>query len=111
MRRYEELNTVYDLLGSLFKKIRNSLWYSSNGKGSRKMVNLGSYPLKCGRISRLSVLYHTKLKLFKPDINSWKYGEPGDWNMWRRMKETGVRIGFIDKIVGKHYLEKQQWGK
>jgi hypothetical protein len=31
-----------------------------------------------------------------------------NWNMWRRMKEVGVRIGFIDKIVGKHYLERNQ---
>jgi len=76
-----------------------------------KWTNVGSYPLKCGRICRLSVLYHAKLKCFKADINCWKYGEPGDWNMWRRMKEAGVRIGFLDKVVGKHYLEKQQLGK
>jgi ethanolamine utilization microcompartment shell protein EutS len=25
--------------------------------------------------------------------------------MWRRMKEAGVRIGFIDRVVGRHYLE------
>jgi hypothetical protein len=31
-----------------------------------------------------------------------------NWNMWRRMKEAGVRIGFIDKVVGKHYLERNQ---
>lgn len=73
-----------------------------------KWKNLGSYPLKCGGICHLSVLYHSKLKFFKYDINAWKYGEPDDWNMWRRMKEAGVRIGFVDKIVGKHYLERQQ---
>jgi len=70
--------------------------------------NLGSYPLKCGKISHLSVLYHSKLKFLKYDINAWKYGEPADWNMWRRMKEAGVRIGFVDTIVGKHYLEGMQ---
>ncbi|MCE7700082.1 MAG: glycosyltransferase [Methanobacterium paludis] len=71
---------------------------------------LGSYPPKIGRISRMSALYHSNLKFFKYDTNSWKYGEPADWNMWRRMKEAGVRIGFIDKVVGKHYLEKTQKG-
>jgi len=71
---------------------------------------LGFYPPKCGGISRLSVLYHTNLKFFKSDINAWKYGEPGDWNMWRRMKEAGVRIGFLNKIVGKHFLEHTQKG-
>lgn len=70
--------------------------------------DLGSYPLRCGHISRLSVLYHAKLKFLEGDINAWKYEEPGDWNMWRRMKEAGVRIGFLDKVVGRHYLERQR---
>jgi len=73
--------------------------------------NVGSYPLKCGHICRLSVLYHSKLKLFEGHTDNWKYEEPGDWNLWRRMKEAGVRIGFLDKVVGKHYLERQQLGK
>ena len=75
-----------------------------------KWENLGSHPLKYGGICHLSVLYHSKLKFFKYDINAWKYGEPDDWNMWRRMKEAGVMIGFIDKVVGKHYLEGTQRG-
>ena len=75
-----------------------------------KWENLGSYPLKCGGICHLSVLYHSKLKFFRYDINAWKYGEPADWNMWRRMKEAGARIGFVDKVVGKHYLEGTQRG-
>jgi len=73
-------------------------------------INVGSRHLRCGGICRLSVLYHSKLKFFKYDINAWEYGEPADWNMWRRMKEAGVRIGFIDKVVGKHYLEGTQEG-
>ncbi len=75
-----------------------------------KWVNVGSYPLKRRHICHLSVLYHSKLKFFKYDINCWKYGEPADWNMWRRMEEAGVRIGFLDKVVGKHYLEGTQQG-
>jgi glycosyltransferase involved in cell wall biosynthesis len=77
---------------------------------SGKWKNIGSYPLRLGRICHLSVLYHSKLNFFKYDINAWKYLEPADWNMWRRMKEAGVRKGFIDKIVGKHYLEGTQRG-
>jgi len=30
------------------------------------------------------------------------------FNMWRRIEETGVRIGFPDKVVGRHYLERTQ---
>jgi glycosyltransferase involved in cell wall biosynthesis len=71
---------------------------------------LGSYPLEQAKISRMSALYHSKLKFIKYNIDSWKYSEPADWNMWKRMKEAGVKIGFVDKIVGKHYLEKFQRG-
>jgi glycosyltransferase involved in cell wall biosynthesis len=67
--------------------------------------DLGSYPLQINNISRMSALYSSKLKFIKYDINCWKYREPSDWNMWRRMEEAGAKIGFIDKIVGKHYLE------
>jgi len=73
-------------------------------------INLGSYPLKGGKICHLAVLYHSRLKFFKYDISAWKYGEPADWNMWRRMKEAGVRIGFVNRVVGKHYLEGMQRG-
>ena len=70
-----------------------------------KWKPIGSYPLRCRCITQLSVLYQSKLKFIKYDIDSWKCGEPADWNLWRRMKEAGVRVGFLDKIVGKHYLE------
>ena len=43
-----------------------------------KWVNVGSYPLNCGEICYLSVLYHSRLKFFKYDINAWKYEEPAD---------------------------------
>jgi len=76
-----------------------------------KWVNVGSYPLNSGEMCHLSVLYHSRLKFFKYDINAWKYEEPADWNMWRRMKKAGVRIGFLNKVVGKHYLEGMQRGE
>lgn len=76
-----------------------------------KWEELGSYPLKFAHISRIAALYQSKLRFFKYDINAWKYGEPGDWNMWRRMKEAGVKIGFIDRVVGKHHLEFTQHQK
>jgi glycosyltransferase involved in cell wall biosynthesis len=75
-----------------------------------KWVDLGSYPPKTGRISHLSVLYNSNLKFLIYDINCWKYDEPADWNMWRRMVKAGVRIGFLNKIVGKHYLERTHYG-
>jgi glycosyltransferase involved in cell wall biosynthesis len=71
-----------------------------------KWVRVGSYPLTNGSICHLSAMYSSTLKFFKYDHNAWKYLEPNDANLWRRMQEAGVRIGFIDRIIGKHYEEK-----
>jgi glycosyltransferase involved in cell wall biosynthesis len=75
-----------------------------------KWINVGSYPLKYERICHLSVLYHKELKFFKYDINAWQSGKAADWHLWRRMKEAGVRIGFLNRVVGKHFLEGTQRG-
>jgi glycosyltransferase involved in cell wall biosynthesis len=72
-----------------------------------KWSNLGSSPLSCGQISRMATLYHSRLKFFKYDTQAWKNEEPADWNLWRRMKQAGVKIGFVNAVVGRHYLEKQ----
>lgn len=64
---------------------------------------VGSYPLAVNCIAHLSVLYDAKLKFFTYDTEAWKYKEAADWNLWRRMKEAGVRIGFLDQLVGIHY--------
>ncbi|MDD2439802.1 MAG: glycosyltransferase family A protein [Methanosarcinaceae archaeon] len=69
---------------------------------------VGSYPLKPGEISLMSVLYHSRLNFIKWSSDSWKYEEPTDWNLWRRIEEAGARIGFLDKVVGTHYIERVQ---
>ena len=71
-----------------------------------RWVNVGSYPLELAHVCHLSVMYSSKLRFFKYDINAWKYLEPDDWNLFRRMKEAGVKIGFVDRVIGKHYLER-----
>jgi len=38
--------------------------------------------------------------IFQYDQYSWTIGEPADWNMCRRMIESGVRIKPLDKDVG-----------
>jgi Glycosyl transferase family 2 len=75
-----------------------------------KWVSVGGYPPELGAVYQLTILQHSKLKFFKYDINAWKNEEPDDWNLLRRMIEAGVKIGFANKVVGKHYLERQQWG-
>lgn len=76
----------------------------------KKWVKVGSYPPKIGGFCHLSIMYNSKLKFLKYNADSWKYREPDDWNLLRRMKEAGVRIGFVDRVIGKHYQEKRQWG-
>jgi len=71
-------------------------------------VKVGSPILRRGGIGRCSSLYRAYLKCFKYVINSWKMKEPADFNLWRRMKMAGVRIGFINMVVGRHYKERAQ---
>ncbi|MGZ7179330.1 MAG: glycosyltransferase family 2 protein [Halobacteriota archaeon] len=83
----------YELVYGVTKMIR----------GENEVELVGSYPPARRAISHLSVLYNEKLKFFKYNPEAWKAREPADWNLWRRMKEAGVSIGFLDKIVGTHH--------
>ena len=74
-----------------------------------KWVNRGSWPLTFENICHQGVLYHSRLKFLKYDVNAWKYYEADDWNMWRRMKEAGVKMGFLNKVVAFHHKEFEQW--
>jgi glycosyltransferase involved in cell wall biosynthesis len=76
-----------------------------------KWVNVGSYPVRWGNISRMATLYSSKIKFFKYDMNAWRIKDPADWNLWRRMVSSGVRIGFVDHVVGTHHREGTQLGK
>jgi glycosyltransferase involved in cell wall biosynthesis len=73
-------------------------------------VKIGTPILRDG-ICRSSSLYRAYLKCFEYDINSWKMKEPADFNLWRRMERAGVKIGFINVVVGKHYKERTQIGR
>jgi hypothetical protein len=37
------------------------------------------------------------------------YNEPGDWNLIRRMMEAGVKMGFINHVVARHYEKRTQY--
>lgn len=67
--------------------------------------HVGSYPPECGRICNASVLYGAHLRFFRYDLNAWRLDEPNDWNLWKRMWGAGVRMGFVDRVIGKHFLE------
>ncbi len=67
---------------------------------------IGSYPLEGARICHPAVLYSSILDFLRYDPESWLLWEPADWNLWRKFREIGVRYGFLDEVVGVHYLEK-----
>ena len=73
-------------------------------------IDVGSFPLICGDITHGSVLYAGQLRFFRYNENSWKLAEPADWNLWRRMQAAGVKMGFVDRVTYKHYVETH-WRK
>jgi glycosyltransferase involved in cell wall biosynthesis len=58
-----------------------------------------------GFISHGSVMFSAGLRFMRYRGTCWKLGEPGDWNLWKRMADAGVRIGFVDAVTYVHYLE------
>jgi hypothetical protein len=66
---------------------------------------VGSYPPYCGQICTAAVLYAAHLSFFRWDLEAWRLEEPNDWNLWKRMWGAGVRMGFVDRVLGKHFLE------
>lgn len=69
---------------------------------------LGSWPPRETRITRIAMLCHAALNVFPYDLQAWRFSEPADWNVVRRMRDAGVRIGFVDKVVGIHHREGTQ---
>jgi len=72
--------------------------------GEEKRV--GGFPPQVGNFDFSASLYHKALAIFPFDINSFHYLEVGDVNLMRRYKESGVRIGFLNKYVTKYYFRQ-----
>jgi hypothetical protein len=71
-------------------------------------IIVGSYPPTFGQMAHIGALYNSKLRFLRYDVNAWKHTEPDDWNLFRRMIEAGVKIGFVDKVVGRAHLGKRR---
>ena len=64
---------------------------------------LSSYPPQFGQFGFQAAIYHGLLRFFTYNTKSWLLGEPGDWNLARRMIETGVRFHHINRVVTQYY--------
>ena len=72
-------------------------------KGPPRLV--GSAPLARGQICHGAVLYSARLAHMRYDTACWLGGEPGDWNMWRRMRDLGAKVAYLDRVVLLHTVE------
>jgi len=95
-------NGKYDFV---YGKARCTGWSSGNRV-------IGRWPLERGHIKHAAVLYNAS-KLGHMRYDSYSYRDkkvPTDWDMWSRIKKTGARIGFLDKIIVNCY-DNYRWGK
>lgn len=67
---------------------------------------IGSQPLQVGGIVHATVMYTRRLGHMRYDGDAWIWGEPGDWNLWRRIRATGAGIAFSPHIVAVHFREQ-----
>jgi glycosyltransferase involved in cell wall biosynthesis len=66
-------------------------------------VLVGDSRLREGHITHGAVLYASPLSFFRYSGRSYLLGEPFDWNLWKRMKRAGVRMGFVDEVVYRYF--------
>ena len=64
----------------------------------------GEWPPRLGDFGFQGAMYHAALKDFRYDVAAALVGEPGDWNLARRMWEAGVRFHFLPRAVGTYYV-------
>lgn len=70
---------------------------------------VGSFPPDHGKISLQGAMYHAALQRegIALDPFAWQAGEPGDWNLVRRIWSAGARFAFVDRAVGTYYRPTQ----
>lgn len=65
---------------------------------------VGSEPMSSGATSQGAVMWSSGLRFMRMSTTCWKLGERSDGNLWRRMTQIGVRMGFVDRITYKHFI-------
>lgn len=72
--------------------------------GTGEESGFGSWPPSLGNFAFQGALHHGDLRGYRVDSDAYKRGEPGDWNLARRMLEAGVRFAFLPRDVGTYHL-------
>ena len=66
---------------------------------------VGAWPPQQAGLCHGSVLYAAELRFMRYDPEAWRVAEPGDWNLWHRMLDAGIRMGNVEQVVYCHYQE------
>jgi len=72
--------------------------------GTLLPLEYGEWPPRLHRFSIQASLYHAGLRGFEYDPYAYLAGEPGDWNLVRRMWDAGVRFSFVDRVVATYWI-------
>jgi hypothetical protein len=71
----------------------------SDGSGAREV---GEHPPGAAASFALQgALFNSALRFFALDPASWLLDETAEWGVCRRMLAAGVRVGFVDRAVGR----------
>jgi len=92
-------NHVERLLSHAIENRLEMVWSRSALRKGDSWQVTSSSKLEPGSVGHGSVFYSLGLRFFRYNNASWKLGEPGDWNLWRRMRDAGVRMGFMDELT------------
>lgn len=66
-----------------------------------KEKRIWAFPPQKGEFTFVGAMYMRELdSLFKYDSHSWTVDEVSDWNLCRRMMESGVKISAIKDVIG-----------
>ena len=68
--------------------------------------HLGKPELTVGQVTHGSVLYSMGLRFLAYSATCHRIPEPHDWNLWRRMRDLGVRMGFVDHVTYRYFATR-----
>ena len=71
--------------------------------GEPKDTNISDWPPQRTKFNWLSAITHSGLRQFEFDPYCVHTGEVADWNLCRRLLDTGVRFHHTDKVVGTYW--------
>ena len=67
-------------------------------------LTIGSPRFGRGCTTHGAVLYSTGLDFIRYTMTSDRVAEPADWNLMKRMRIAGVRMGFLDEVTYRYFV-------